>query len=182
MKTLVDLQEENRFITDKNSQHSYLEVYDKLFSSIKEKEINFFELGIHKGGSMLLWNAYFTKARLFCLDKKENVYRDDLLPLEDKGIITMIMDYDLVTKDTFCGLRFDVVIDDLSHDLIHQIKTFNLFRNKLRSGGMIVIEDIRPENLEYWKYISSDIPNSRIIDRRHIKNRYDDVLFIYNEI
>ena len=181
MNTLVELQKLNKFITDKNDTHSYLEVYDNLFNHIKDAPINFLELGIYKGGSILLWRKYFTKAKIFGLDRKENVYRDDLAILEKHEIITLLLDYDKVTQETFNHLKFDVVIDDLSHELIHQIKTFNIFSDKLNPGGLLIIEDIRPESVEYWKYIAACVPNCKVFDRRPIKNRYDDVLFVYSK-
>lgn len=182
MKTLVELQESNHFLTDKHDHHSYLTVYDQLFLPMKDSPINFMELGIHKGGSLLLWKTYFSKARIFGLDKKESVYRDDIDVLRKNNIITMILDYDLATNATFNNIMFNIVIDDLSHDIIHQIKTFEIFRPKLCPGGYLIIEDIRPENLEYWKYMEELVPNSQLLDRRHLKSRYDDVLFIYKNI
>ena len=182
MKTLIELQETYKFITDKNTSHSYFDVYEELFFPFRKLEINLLELGIYKGGSLLLWKKYFTNANIFGLDRKESVFRDDLTILESRGIITMLMDYDLTTKVTFEHLTFDIVIDDLSHNLFHQIKTFEIFRHKLTPHGVLVIEDIRPENLCYWKYIANVVPHCTVIDRRLVKNRYDDVLFVYKNV
>jgi SAM-dependent methyltransferase len=179
MKTLTELQEIHKFLTDKNTSHSYFEVYEELFSSFHGRKINLLELGIYKGGSLLLWKEYFPQANIFGLDRKEHVFRDDMAILEAYGIITMLINYDLTTENTFDYLTFDIVIDDLSHDLIHQIKTFEIFRHKLAPGGVLIIEDIRPENFYYWKYITTVVPNCTIRDRRSVKNRYDDVLFVY---
>jgi hypothetical protein len=48
--------------TDKEYAHKYLDVYDKLFTSIKNKKINIFECGYGDGGSCKLWEDYFPKA------------------------------------------------------------------------------------------------------------------------
>ena len=181
-KSLVELQNKNKFITDKNSTHSYLPIYDKLFLNKRDKHINLIELGIYKGGSALLWKSYFENANIFCLDRKESVFNDDIKVLESNDIITMLIDYNDVTGKTFDNIEFDIVIDDLSHDLNHQIKTFEIFRNKLSTDGILIIEDIRPANLNYWKYIEKHNKNCTIIDLKKNKNRYDDVLFIYKNI
>lgn len=181
-KSLVELQNKNKFITDKNSSHSYLPIYDKLFLCKRDKNINLIELGIYKGGSTLLWKSYFKNANIFCLDKKESVFNDDIKILENNNIITMLIDYDTVTAKTFDNIQFDIVIDDLSHDLHHQIKTFEIFRDKLNKDGILIIEDIRPANLNYWKYIAKHTENCELIDLKKNKNRYDDVLFIYKKV
>lgn len=181
-KSLVQIQNKKRFITDKNTAHSYLPIYDELFLSKRNKNINLIELGIDKGGSALLWRSYFKNANIFCLDRKESVFNDDIMNLYDNNIITMLMDYNFVDKNTFNNINFDIVIDDLSHDLIHQIKTFELFKNKLNKEGILIIEDIRPSNLNYWKYVEKNNKNCRIVDLTKSKNRYDDILFIYTNI
>lgn len=178
-KSLVNLQNKNKFITDKNNSHSYLPIYDDLFLDKQDDYINIIELGIYKGGSALLWKSYFKNANIFCLDRKESVFSDDIKILQDNNIITMLIDYDNVTEKTFDNIRFDIVIDDLSHDLSHQIKTMEIFSKTLNKNGILIIEDIRPANLNYWKYIEKNNKNCKIIDLTKEKNRYDDVLFIY---
>ena len=46
----------------------------------------------------------------------------------------------------------------------------------------MIIEDIRPSNLNYWKYIEKNNKNCKIVDLRKSKNRYDDILFIYKNL
>jgi hypothetical protein len=73
---------------------------------------------------------------------------------------------------------FDVLIDDGSHRLVDQLKTFFIFKNKINPGGIYIIEDI--EDLDNVKNIFLALHNNvEIIDNRHIKGRHDDVLIVY---
>lgn len=42
-------------LTDKNTTHSYLPTYERLFSRIKNTTGNILEIGILAGGSIYLW-------------------------------------------------------------------------------------------------------------------------------
>ena len=68
MNTLIEIQSNCKFDTDKNTRHSYLSHYDKLFLSFKNKKIKLLEIGISTGGSIMLWNKYFTDCTIFCID------------------------------------------------------------------------------------------------------------------
>ena len=59
--TLRELQQKNQYSTDKEFSHHYLGVYDELFAPFKDKEINLLEVGVATGGSLKLWEKYFTK-------------------------------------------------------------------------------------------------------------------------
>ena len=55
-------------MTDKNTIHSYLELYQNLLFKKKETAKNVLEIGINKGGSIKLWNDFFTNATIYGLD------------------------------------------------------------------------------------------------------------------
>jgi hypothetical protein len=54
--------------TDKDTTHSYLDLYDILLSKRKEKAKYILEKGIYYGGSIKLWADYFTYATIYGLD------------------------------------------------------------------------------------------------------------------
>jgi hypothetical protein len=68
METLVEIQNKYKFHTDKNSRHTYLKHYDELFYPFQNKEIKLLEIGVLQGGSLMLWNKYFSKCTLFGID------------------------------------------------------------------------------------------------------------------
>jgi len=51
-----------------NKSEKLMAIYDELFKEYKDKEISLLELGVRKGGSMLLWNDYFNKCNFSGLD------------------------------------------------------------------------------------------------------------------
>jgi hypothetical protein len=177
--SLKSIQQENNFITDKDSVHSYLEYYDTIFSVYKDKDINLLEIGIDKGGSLLLWNKYFTpNSNLYGMD----VYmQPNLSSLEYiENITVLYKNAYKVNKNFLNGINFDIIIDDGSHYLHDQITAFEVYKNKLTKGGIFVIEDLQPEGVEYFTKISQTISNCKIVDLRFVKDRYDDMLFVYS--
>ena len=71
MKTLVELFNSKGYSyyqTDKNTAHSYLETYEKLFKPYKDEDIVFVEVGVREGGSIRLFGDYFTKAIIYGYD------------------------------------------------------------------------------------------------------------------
>lgn len=177
--TLKQLQEQYNFNTDKDSVHSYLEYYDTIFSVYKDKDINLLEIGIDKGGSLLLWNKYFTpNSNLYGMD----VYmQPNLSSLEYiENITVLYKNAYKVNKNFLNGINFDIIIDDGSHYLHDQITAFEVYKNKLTKGGIFVIEDLQPEGVEYFTKISQTTSNCKIVDLRFVKDRYDDMLFVYS--
>jgi hypothetical protein len=161
---LLDL---TKYDTDK-IQHGYLEVYDPIFSDYLDREINLLELGIHKGGSLLLWKDYFPKAHIFGVDLNapEQLNNEDRIKVfsgmqQDKNFLTS------VANNAPNG--FDIIIDDASHiGELTRISFWHLFENHLNPGGVYVIEDW---GTGYW----GDWPDGEIYSPA--KNVYS---FFYN--
>jgi hypothetical protein len=53
--------------TDKNTVHSYLDLYERLLKSKKKTALNVLEIGVHFGGSIKLWHDYFENAVVYGL-------------------------------------------------------------------------------------------------------------------
>ena len=65
--------------TDKNTVHSYLDLYQELLSSRKNSAKSVLEVGIHLGGSIKLWYDFFPNATIHALDILHlNEIADDL--------------------------------------------------------------------------------------------------------
>jgi predicted O-methyltransferase YrrM len=94
--SLLELIDNTR--TDKNTTHSYIEVYENLFSGKKDSAKHILEIGIYYGGgSIKLWHDYFHSA---------NIYAIDIIPYEDlwnelkgKDRITLIGGQDAYNND-----------------------------------------------------------------------------------
>jgi len=176
--TLTEIQNINNFHTDKLWLHSYLDTYEDLFSKFRNKDINLLEIGFCHGGSIKLWKEYFgNKSSIYGIDITLQELLYDLV--RDNNVTLICKDISNCDKSILKPIMFDVILDDASHTLEHQIKSWELFKDRLNPGGILVIEDIAPEAYDYFLNLSQKITNSQFIDLRHIKNRYDDVLFVY---
>jgi hypothetical protein len=71
-----------------------------------------------------------------------------------------------------------VVIDDASHMADDQEKTFRVVKPFMAKGGIYIIEDILAIDHERKRFGSLH-SNCEIIDLRHKKGRFDDVLVVY---
>ena len=55
-------------LTDKVYHHRYDRFYPTFLEPLRNQEFNMLEIGIHEGGSFLLWEEYFPKANLYGID------------------------------------------------------------------------------------------------------------------
>lgn len=53
--------------TDKG-RHGYTKLYGTIFEPLKNKDINILEMGIYYGGSLKMWERFFTNGRVFGID------------------------------------------------------------------------------------------------------------------
>lgn len=136
----------------------YLEQYDPVLVPWLEKEIVLLELGVHKGGSLLLWRDYFPLGRIVGIDIN--------IPKEFKPTERIYTykgsqaDPDFLSRvaNEVAPDGFDIIIDDASH-LGELTKTafWHLFDNHLKPGGLYVIEDW---GTGYW----DDWPDGRSLN------------------
>jgi cephalosporin hydroxylase len=160
---------------DKGSLHSYIDFYEQYFSSKKENVKTLLEIGIQGGVSMIMWKEYFQNASIYGVD----IDFSRIHPYILNGSYATLLNTD-ATKPTIVDLlttTFDVIIDDGEHSFDSQITSFLLLKNKLNKGGCYIIEDIQTE--QEAEYLKNLIPGSYIVDLRKIKNRYDDLLLVY---
>lgn len=180
---LVELWDETRYNTDKNTTHSYLEVYDDIFAPYKDKEINLLEIGNNGGGSIKLWLDYFSNVKISGLEINDLQELHELNVKHDNVNIKMGIDaysqnaIDLIKQDG----PFDIIIDDGSHIPVHQLFVINNYLSLLKSKGLMVIEDIQDVNLISIILSHMDLSTKDkvlVFDRRNIKNRFDDIMII----
>lgn len=181
MKTLVDIFAKIGNHTgvdlggnDKNSTHSYLETYDKLFAPF-QKDCSFLEIGLAMGDSIKLFDEYFENSKITGVDIsvvfEVPEYKNDVRIIQSDATKSSFLDK---IKDEM----FDIVIDDGSHMEQDQVDTFNMLKSSMNKGGIYIIEDILAldSNRKRFESLHS---NCEIIDLRGVKGRFDDVLIIY---
>jgi hypothetical protein len=165
----------DRVITDKDDPHNYIATYEEEMT--KTKDVSILEIGVAYGGSLLLWDSYFENA---------TVCGVDLYP-KFNGIVPDGIEYpvhviDSIDKEacdaTFKDETFDYIIDDGLHTVEAQLKTFDNYFSKLKSGGKYFIEDIElPENVVKIKrhLLKYDY---QFYDFTSISQTPDDMMFV----
>jgi SAM-dependent methyltransferase len=128
--------------TDKAEHAHYLRNYEEHFQSLHDKDVKLLELGVFKGGSLLLWRDYFPRGTIVGLD----LNRVDLA--DESGRIRLYQggqeDTDLLDRIAHESAPegFDIIIDDCSHiGELTRLSFWHLFNNHLKPGGVYVIED-----------------------------------------
>ena len=161
---------------DKGTAHTYIDIYEELLSPYRENG-DILEIGISWGYSLRMWREYFTKGKVVGIDVELYPHISDLLTNPEYKIIHHDATIPSVL-DHLNGLTFDVVVDDGSHGVEHQVASFNIISPLVKPGGIYIIEDIYDIDKDKDIFLSLN-PTCQIIDNRHLKNRSDDVLAIY---
>ena len=60
MSSLKEIYKSSDCYSDKNTDHNYLDTYEKLFADKVDKPITLLEVGYYEGESAVLWSNYFT--------------------------------------------------------------------------------------------------------------------------
>jgi predicted O-methyltransferase YrrM len=188
MKTLLELYNKHKKgdWPDKGSVHSYIEVYEELLAPYRKTAKNVLEIGLMSGESLRMWTEYFKDAVVYGVDC-------DVSPIGGMANLSDAIreGYNVKIADAtnalemglhFQGIKFDVVIEDANHDIAQQLQIFDTLLPYVAEGGIYIIEDI--QNIDESRQIFETINHVKeviILDRRHIKNRYDDVLVIIKD-
>ena len=128
-------------------RHAYTGIYTLFFARFAENPVVIAELGIDSCSSMAMWYNYFKHpdTKIFGFDVIMN-HINHLNTLEGDNIIGLFMD---VTKEdsiikglSQIGGKIDILIDDTTHIFEDQIRIIKNSLPFIKSGGLIIIEDI----------------------------------------
>jgi hypothetical protein len=193
MSKLIDLID--NYLTDKNTSHSYINTYERLFSSKKLLKNNILEIGIgepkqnkENGGSIKLWHDYFPNSTIYGLDIHDISNVNDIIKNNDRiKLFTSINAYDTrFIENTFVknNIKFDILIDDGPHTLDSMVFFVRHYLPLLNDTGVLVIEDI--PDTKWINILIQNVPEEyrkfiQIEDLRRVKNRWDDIMLIINK-
>ena len=159
---------------DKGTTHSYIGEYERLLKGYKNNS-TVLEIGLYDGLSLQMWAEYFVNSKVIGIDINLSPSLSKLV--ENYNIIIDDATNERIL-DSIKDEMFDVIIDDGSHKLIDQLNSFELLKSKMNKGGIYIIEDV--DNLDTTLSIYESVhDNIEVVDNRHIKNRFDDVLIVY---
>lgn len=167
--------------TDKDSCHSYAEIYDDLFKDLFDKKINLLEIGFDRGGSAQLWCNAFPNAKILSMDIDISKHTKDALNSFKNFSLKKI---DAYSKEAVDSLeeKFDIIIDDGPHTLESFFSLIKLYLPKLKKEGLLLIEDVQSH--DWISQIIEKVPFNyevKVYDLREKKNRYDDILILIKE-
>lgn len=149
--------------------HNYAYFYDELFSKFNDP-INLLEIGVLRGESLRAWREVLPKSLITGID-----IIDISLP-EHLNIKLIKSD----VKDIKLDGKYDIIIDDSSHDLRESLYEIKNFCNNLSDNGVMIIEDIQIPDL-YIKEMLKVLPKGFILeshDFRHLSEnkKHDDFI------
>jgi hypothetical protein len=170
--------------TDMNSVHSYANVYESLFSSRRNDNINLLQIGLNFGGAIHVWREYFPNSTIYLVDQGDHDTGD--LFTTPRGIAFMNSDaysHDFVVNNfTNNNIKFDIIIEDQSDRNYQKAQsTIVEYSSLLNVGGMLFIEDIQDINwtTTLMEYVPEELKaNVQIFDLRENKGTWDDILFM----
>lgn len=133
------------------AKHRYSELYQMLMLPYRGRAVNFLQLGLDMGSETAtdeefdlptaqMWLEYFPKGKVHALDTLGSVdFTDDRFSFQS---------CDPETRKSLASAAqtlpaLDIVVDDASQASHHQQFAFLELWDKLKSGGLYVIEDLR---------------------------------------
>lgn len=135
------------FTTDKIN-HGYMEVYEPLFSNMKEVK-KVLEIGIYQGESLKLLSHFFKDSMIYGIDIS------DCSNLNSDKIQTFIYNQENINDlNDFIknvGGEFDLIIDDGGHTMKQQQISFGILFKHLKNGGVYIIEDLHTSVREGYR-------------------------------
>jgi cephalosporin hydroxylase len=135
--------------TDKGPKdHNYVEVYERFMVQWRYEPIKIFEIGIEKGGSLLMWQDYFPKASIFGVDIA------NMSKMDNARIKTIVGDQSkrdqLQKAIEVSGGDIDILIDDGGHTMEQQQVSLGYLFPFVRPGGYYILEDIHTSIPALW--------------------------------
>lgn len=147
MKKLTEIA--NIALTDKGTvkgeAHAYTEFYNDIFEQYKNtgKKINILEIGVDTGASLKMFNMFFDyNCEIYALDidlskntyQAENVHLYHVNQNNKQEIENFLANIN--------NIKFDIILDDGSHQLEHQIHSLLYLYKSLSETGIYVLEDL----------------------------------------
>lgn len=138
--------------------HNYTDVYEAMFSPMRDQPINLLEVGMGVpgenweariahgrntggGASIKTWYDYFPHAQIMGADINPAPHLDN-----DRTTTYVVDQGDPQSLQDFLGkigdVEFDIIVDDGSHRPDHQQLTLGFLFGKVKPGGLYIIEDL----------------------------------------
>lgn len=163
----------NNFNTDKYDLGYVDTFYNNLFESRRYTAQNVLEIGVWQGQSILLWRDYFVNAQIVGVDINRCSSIENLKRIQ----ATYTNAYSVNFVNSLPDKHFDIIIDDGPHTYESMVFFLVNYINKVKSGGLLILEDIidRSWTPKLLELIDPNRGKITVYDMRH--KQLTDVLF-----
>ncbi len=154
----------------------YFPIYERTLSAFRGRPITMLEIGVSHGGSLQMWRHWFgRRSRIVGIDINPRVR-----VLAGKGIEIHVGDQSdaefLAAIQAQYG-QFDIVLDDGSHQPVHQIASVEHLWPFVADGGVYIVEDL---HANYWKEYGGGVRQPDTF-MAWVQARVDDMHAWYSE-
>jgi predicted O-methyltransferase YrrM len=154
--------------SDKTTVHTYGQFYDDLIADLQPRRV--LEVGVFHGASIRAWRHLSEPVEVVGIDRN---------PCPGIPVIRCTAPDFGPALEQLAGQQFDLIIDDGSHQVSHQIAAIQQLSPLLRSGGLFVIEDLQDD--QATAAVQSAFPSDWAVivqDWRRQSGRWDDVIVV----
>jgi hypothetical protein len=180
-----------KFGSDKESRHSYAEIYDEILHNFKEPRILEIGLGsvnaypyagIPPGGSSTAFRHAYPNSTIVGCD----IDPESVQAINEIGFVldqTSDTSLDSFRANLDADQVFDLIIDDGFHDIHANLRTLLKLYPLLSQNGFYVIEDVHVNMLKIWSLIQDYLPGElTVCDMSEIRPSTDDnILLIFTK-
>ena len=154
----MDLGEQG-YDTDKGP--AYMARYDRAFAALRDRPVALLELGVLRGGSLLMWADYFPHGTVVGLDINPVQVDHARVRVYQGGQQDAAL---LATIAAECAPDgFDVIIDDAGHlGSLSAASFLALYDRYLKPGGVYVLEDW---GTGYWDTWLDGAPSRTVVGK-----------------
>jgi predicted O-methyltransferase YrrM len=173
------------FKKTQNKGHGYSKFYEQKLEKLRNKKINILEIGSYAGASAAAFAKFLPMSNIFCFDinisnfeyksKKIHVFGLDIN--NQKKAVKII---NKITSE--CNFKkFDIIIDDGSHNLSDILIALKLFFKYLKNKGLYIIEDFKHPNYYPYNRNINHILIDELFKNLEKKNTFNSNIISKNE-
>lgn len=138
----------NKYKTDKGTIegecHSFTEFYDDILKDKRNEQLNILEIGVWNGSSINMWSEYFPNSNVYGIDIDINRSNGKIINNNAQVFLCDGTNEEQINNflNKIGNPKFDIIIDDGSHQFNHQMKSLLIFMNHLTDNGIYILEDL----------------------------------------
>lgn len=126
---------------------AYTDVYQRYLRSWRWRRFTLLELGVWRGDSLRMWNAFFPRATVVGLDLEASAV--ERAP-EFEIVVGSQAEPEVLGRILTDHPDLRLVVDDASHITSLTIASFRYLFPRLPRGSLYIMEDLSPNTYEEW--------------------------------